>query len=101
FYEAIKAEALEQRGVQHFNEDDLSELKKERCIAETLEAAIVARPCALTDKDPSALRRIQRVVNEENRARRAVLAWAAYEIARGEGRTAPDSKGLAEVRRTY
>src|SRR5215471_11790056 len=41
-YEAVKAEALEQRAVQRFNEDDLSELKKERCIAETLDATIVA-----------------------------------------------------------
>jgi hypothetical protein len=100
-YEAIKAEALEQRAVQRFNEDDLAELKRERCIAETLEATIVARPCPLTDKDSSASRRIVRVVGEENRARKAILTWAAHELARGQGRSLPDPSELTEVRKTY
>src|SRR5205823_8158392 len=100
-FEAIKAEALEQRGIQRFNEDDLAELKKARCIAESLDATVVKRACSLADKDPSAPRRIARVIDEENRARKAILTWAAHELARSQGRSVPDPQELAEMRKTY
>src|SRR5688572_5407356 len=43
-FDLLKAQAVEQRGIQRFNEDDLLELKNERCIAESLQATIVSRP---------------------------------------------------------
>jgi hypothetical protein len=100
-YEMIKAEALEQRAVQRYNEDDLLELKRARCIAERLDATIVKRSCALVAKDPSADRRITRLVEEENRARKAVLTWAAHELARSQGRALPTDEDLAELKKTY
>lgn len=100
-FEALRAEALDQRAVQRFNEDDLLELKKAHCIAEGLDAAVVARPCSAAGADPAVARRLARVVEEENRARRAILTWAAYQIARSQGRVAPDPTEMAEVRKAY
>jgi hypothetical protein len=100
-YEAIKAEALHQRAMQRFNEDDLVELKKEQCIAERLDATVVKRPCALADKDPGTQKRLSRVVDEENRARAAILTWAAHELARSQGRAVPKAEELVEIRKTY
>src|SRR5262245_31747944 len=68
-FEKLRAEALEARGLQRFNEDDLLELKNAKCLAEGLGAKVVPRPCALMEQDPAAQRRLQRVVKEENRAR--------------------------------
>lgn len=100
-FDALKAQAIEERSIQRFNEDDLAELKNEKCIAEKLDATIVDRPCALRQKDDSAGRRLERVVREENKARSAILLWAAYELARKDGRAAPGARELAELRKTY
>lgn len=100
-FEMLKAEALEQRAIQRFNEDDLLELKGARCIAEALDASVVARPCSLIERDDAAARRVARVVREENRARSAILLWAAYELARKQGRGAPDPSEIGELRKLY
>src|SRR5690349_19216096 len=71
-FDALKAEAIEQRALQRFNEDDLVELKSVKCIAEALDASVVVRPCELARVDAAAERRIQRVVREENKARGAI-----------------------------
>ena len=52
--------------------NDLLELKSKKCIAESLEASVVLRPCDLAGKDEAAQRRVTRVVREENQARRAI-----------------------------
>lgn len=100
-YEAVKAEAIEQRAIQRFNEDDLLELKNSKCIAETLDATVIERPCAFADKEENVKRRLVRVVREENRARSAIVTWAAHEMARRAGRAAPAPAELQEVRKTY
>lgn len=100
-FDLLKAQAIEQRGIQRFNEDDLEELKGAKCIAERMDATIVERPCPLVQKDESAPRRLVRVVREENKARSAILLWAAYELARKDGRAAPGKKELDELRTTY
>jgi hypothetical protein len=100
-FEVIKAHALEQRSIQRFNEDDLAELKGRGCIAERLDAHIVSRPCDLGESDPAAVRRITRIVAEENRARDVIMLWAAHELARKEGKAAPDKGQVEELKRTY
>lgn len=100
-YEGVKAEAIEHRAIQRFNEDDLAELKGAGCIAERLDATVVDRPCALAEPDDGVRRRVARVVKEENRARGAIVLWAAHELARRAGRAAPTAAEVDEVRRTY
>lgn len=100
-FDMIKAQALQQRAIQRFNEDDLLELKTGGCIAETLQATVVGRACKRTEQEASAKKRAIRVVEEENRARRAILAWAAGELARSQGRAGATAEELAEIRKTY
>src|SRR5689334_6362862 len=64
-YEVLRANALEARSMQRFNEDGLLELKNQKCLAEKLDAHVVARTCSLLEKDESAKRRLERVVREE------------------------------------
>lgn len=100
-FDSLKAQAVEQRGLQRFNEDDVVELKKERCLAESLQGTLVARPCPLVQGDASVAPRVERVVREENKARSTILLWAAYELARKEGRAAPGTKELDEIKKAY
>jgi hypothetical protein len=100
-FEKLRMEALEARSLQRFNEDDVIELKDAACLAEGLGAKVVARPCALLDQDPAAERRLARVVKEENRARRVLMTWAAFELARKSGRAEPTRAELLEIERAY
>lgn len=98
-HESVKALAIEGRALQRFNEDDLSELKAAGCIAETLDATVVPRPCAAATEASG--RRRERVVEDENRARRNILSWAALVQAREAGRDRATQEQLRELRRTY
>ncbi len=100
-FDVLKAQAVEQRGLQRFNEDDVVELKKERCLAESLEGTLVSRPCPLVQADQAISTRVERVVREENKARSTILLWAAYELARKEGRSTPGPKELDEIKKAY
>ena len=100
-FDGLKTRALELRSVQRFNEDDLLELKNEKCVAESLKATVLSLSCDLLKRDPAAKRRVARVVREENGARKAILTWAAYELARRDGRAAPTVEELSEIERAY
>lgn len=100
-YEALKSLALEGRSLQRFNEDDLAELKAAGCLAETLDAKIVDRPCDGVVADTGLQPTLQRVIRDENRARSAILTWAAHAYAREAGAQRPGPEALAEIRRTY
>lgn len=97
--EALRAAAVEGRALMRFNEDDLAELKGLGCVAETLRAEITERSCAGASEE--ILRRRARVIRDENQARRAVLAWAAYLRARELGREAPTAAELEELLAAY
>ncbi len=99
--DAVAAEAVEARAMQRFNQDDLNELKAAGCLAEGLGATLKVHPCALVDGDRSVARRRERVVAQENRARRAILAWAAMTVSveAGQDRVTPEVRD--EVRAAY
>ena len=100
--ESLQGLALEGRALQRFHADDLAELKAAGCLAETTRAEVVRRPCAGGDADEGLLqRRLQRVVHDENRARRAILNWAAHAYVREQGRQTPTSDELSQMRATY
>ncbi|MCC7380595.1 MAG: hypothetical protein IT384_02100 [Deltaproteobacteria bacterium] len=100
--EARRALALDGRALQRFNEDDLVELKGGGCIVERLDATVAPRACALiSDGGDVVQRRRERVIVEENRARRAILEWAAYNAAREAGRERPSADEEREIRQTY
>lgn len=100
-HESLQQLALRARSLQVFNADDVLELKSGGCMYETLRAELAAIDCDLVNADAAATRRRTRVIDEENRARRVLMRWAAHEIARREGRAVPDSNELAEVRAAY
>jgi hypothetical protein len=100
-FEAIEASALEARALQRFNEDDVVELKGAGCLAEGLGARLLLQPCSMASQDPATQRRLERVLGEENRAREAVLRWAAHTLARQAGKSAPSERDVAELRLTY
>jgi hypothetical protein len=104
-YESLKALAIEGRALEAFNQDDLVELEDKGCIGEAKDATVKALPCVFADgagEDATrAARTRARVVDEENRARRSILAWAAHAFARAEGRQTPAPEDFAEIRGTY
>lgn len=97
----MKAEAVRARAIQRFNRDDLLDLFAGACIAEGREGDVVLRPCPEVDRSAEAMRRRRRVVREENAARRAIVAWAAYALARREGRPEPTREELLAVKTAY
>lgn len=100
--EARRALALDGRALQRFNEDDLVELKGGGCIVERLDATVATRSCTLVSEGGDVVqRRRERVILEENRARRAILEWAAYNAAREAGRERPSAEEEREIRQTY
>ncbi|MFO0723135.1 MAG: hypothetical protein U1E65_05070 [Myxococcota bacterium] len=96
--EALHAAAVEGRALMRFDEDDVLELKQLGCLGESLEALLVAQPCA---QQGAQEKRLARVIRDENQAREAVLAWAAHLLARELGRDAPTMAELAEMRAAY
>lgn len=98
-WDSLKALALEGRALMRFNQDDVRELKSAGCLAEGLEGELIARPCAGALGDVSA--RVARVVDQENRARRALVSFAALAAAREAGRTVVAPAELTELRRAY
>lgn len=97
----LEALALEARATQRFNEDDIGELKTAGCLAETLAAQVARRECTLESQDAAVARRLARIVDEENRARRNILTWAGYELARREGKPGPSKKEMADLTAAY
>lgn len=95
----LEALALEGRATQRYNEDDVQELKRLGCVAETLQARITARECP--DAQGAVARRLTRVVEEENRARRDILTWAAWALARRDGRPGPTEQEVEELKAAY
>lgn len=96
----MEALAIDARATQRFNADDLAELKDGGCVAETRAARVAARPCS-SSSEPAVARRLDRVVEEENRARRDIVTWAAYAFARREGRPSPSPEELDALRQAY
>ena len=102
--DALADQALEARAMQRFNQDDVAELKAAGCLAETLTAELVARPCALVNDSPSegaTARRRERVIAQENGARRNLLAWAATTLAIEAGADQVSAANRREVRSAY
>ncbi len=98
-WESLRALAIEGRALMRFNQDDVAELKGAGCLAEAMDGGVVARPCAASLGDVSA--RVARVVEQENRARRAVVAFAALAAAREGGRTVVSPGEIEELRKAY
>ena len=97
----VRAQALEQRAVQQFLADDLAEFAAARCIAEALDATVVARPCPLVATDATIRTRRDRVVASESRARNILIWWAAHELAHKAGRSTPTGEELRDVAGAY
>jgi hypothetical protein len=100
-FEALEARAIEARALQRFNEDDLSDLEAAGCVAEARGARVVSRPCDRLEADDLVARTRARVVEEENAAREAIIAWAAHAAARQEGRGAPTPAEVEALRDAY
>lgn len=98
-YDQLSNLAVEARGTQRFNEDDVAELKARGCLAEGQGAILLARPCTMEDEAMG--RRQGRLVEEENRARAVILNWAAHNLARKAGRPRPNPEELKEMRAAY
>ena len=98
---AMRAQAVRARAIQRFNRDDLLELFARGCIGENRNGRVVSRPCSEVERSEEVLRRRQRVVREENAARRTIIEWAAHELARREGRTHPTREELLAVKDAY
>ncbi len=92
----LRAQAIEARRRQRFNEDDVDELGAAGCLGEALDGTMVQRPCDLVDA--ASERTLARVVSEESAARRQIWAWAASVLAQRDGRSSADP---AEVGRMY
>ncbi len=98
---AIKAEAVLARSLQRFHEDDLDELLAAGCLLERHDASLASRSCELARSEPAVERRRRRVLEDENRARRSVLQWAAHAYAREAGRPSPTAAEIEEIRGAY
>ncbi|MEQ9503438.1 MAG: hypothetical protein RIT81_41665 [Deltaproteobacteria bacterium] len=96
----MEALAIDARATQRFNADDLAELKDAGCIAETRAAKVIARACSMASEG-AVQRRLGRVVEEENRARRDIVTWAAYAFARRDGRPNPSAEEVEALRQAY
>lgn len=96
-WEGLRALALEGRALMRFNEDDVRELKTARCVAEANSGELVARDCASAELSA----RVGRVVEQENRARRAVITFAAHAAARERGRTMVAASDVTELWQAY
>jgi hypothetical protein len=95
----LRARAVEARAVMLFNADDLDELRRAGCVAETDGARVERRRCALTEGDARTETLARRVVDEENDAREALLAFAAAARARDTGRAKLEPDEFDELRR--
>lgn len=98
----LRTRVMNARSLQLFNEDELSELKDARCVAETLGARVIPYSCELENGDDASFekRRI-RLLRDENAARQLILEWAAFTVAQKRGRQSIDIEELAKMRRTY
>ncbi|MEM7675341.1 MAG: hypothetical protein AAF449_04980 [Myxococcota bacterium] len=99
--EQLAQKAMDARAMQRFNEDDLFELKQAGCLAEGLDARVMTHPCSLSATDPAVERRRRRVIDQENRARRALLEWATAALAYRSGRSSASAELSREVRSAY
>ncbi len=71
----LQSRVLSARRRQLFNRDDVDELKAAGCLGEGLKAKLTRRPCD-ADSDPETARLTERMVNEENEDRHAIIVWA-------------------------
>lgn len=85
---------------QKFNADDLAMLKDAGCVVEGADARLKARACPALSSPATALLR-QRVLQEENEAREALIAFAAERRAAEAGRVRAEARDRREVRRAY
>lgn len=69
----LRQRAIAARRRQLFNRDDIEEHKKMGCLGEALAAQLVSRPCASLGPVQARLR--DRIVQEENQDRNAIIDW--------------------------
>jgi hypothetical protein len=96
----MREEALRARAIQRFNADDIVQLKAGGCLVELLSTRLGSRPCPAAN-DAQVKRRLDRVIEEENGSRRAILAWAAQEDARARGRQASSTEYMRDLNIAY
>jgi uncharacterized protein YdbL (DUF1318 family) len=73
--DALTQRALAARKRQLFNRDDIDELRAAGCLGEALKGMLAGRPCdTLKDADATKLR--ERMIEEENADRNAIIDWA-------------------------
>lgn len=87
----IEARALSARRRQLFNRDDIDELKDAGCLAEMRNGRIAAHSCSL---DSPVVAERERLIEEENADRDAIVAWA---IAADPALTAGDRPQVNEL----
>lgn len=71
----LRQRALAARRRQLFNRDDIEEQKGRGCLGEGPIAQLLSRPCDAAS-DPEVAARIERLVQEENEDRQAIISWA-------------------------
>lgn len=71
----VQSRAIAARRRQLFNRDDVDELKAAGCLGEALGATIVRRPCS-AGSEPATRDLLDRLVQEENADRSAIVDWA-------------------------
>lgn len=96
----MREEALRARAIQRFNADDIVQLKASGCLVELLSAQLGWKSCPSAN-DAQVKRRLDRVIEEENRSRRTILAWAAQEDASARGRQASTTEYMQDLKRAY
>jgi uncharacterized protein YdbL (DUF1318 family) len=73
--DALTQKAMAARRRQLFNRDDVDELKQAGCLGEALKGVLATRPCdKVKDADAAKLR--DRMIEEENADRSAIIDWA-------------------------
>jgi uncharacterized protein YdbL (DUF1318 family) len=73
--DAVTQKAMAARRRQLFNRDDLDELKAAGCLGEALRAVLTGRPCDKV-KEADAAKLKDRMIEEENADRNAIIDWA-------------------------
>lgn len=97
----LDRQALRQRLLQRFNEDDVEQLKSWGCLGEGRDGRLRELECDEVVQDPTWNRVRGRVVAEENQAREIILRWAAAQVAEARGMDAPTERLEQELRDAY
>ncbi len=75
---AARRRAIQARRVIQFNADDLDELKRSGCLGEGMSGMLIGRDCQAAS-DPAIEKRIERLIESENRARGVILRFIVAE----------------------